>query len=269
MTSTFKRGTTGILLAVAAAGSLAAPALADEIPAWLTERRIIGTDDLEPIEAVKTTSAYRFARIVARVETTDGQGFCTASRLSRDLFLTNFHCYEFTPCAGLRFHMGYERDLPDTEQAVFRCKDVLSKNRSLDYALYRAEQVRGGDGVERGEAAEFPTATLFGGQLSVSRGVIVASHPAARPKEIDRSSACKLTTATVETVSGRETIRHTCDTEGGSSGSPVLDRLTGQIVALHWGGADENNFAIPMSKIVARLKAELGPSDFAKLRIAP
>jgi subtilisin-like proprotein convertase family protein len=381
------------LLTVIVAAAASAVSQADELPTWLTERRIIGENDLEAIEATKTTPAYAFSRVVARVETSDGQPFCTASRLGSDLFLTNFHCFEFAPCESIRFHLGYEKDLPDTKQVLFKCNEVLSKSLSLDYALYRVAYVgivgggtvrkhefhnlgvsipdnnpngvvhpfdirqdgkikaisltvkithpRAGDlkialkspsgtevllqnqigtvdvartfklidgmvaylgaeadgvwelkvsdhrgdteGVldsvtfdittenerlEQGQAENFPSATLWAGELAVDQELIVASHPRGRLKEIDRSATCKIRSVETIEVAERETITHTCDTEGGSSGSPVIDRRTGQIVGLHWGGVEDYNYAIPMPKIVESLEKDLDPKVFHELRIA-
>lgn len=233
-----------------------------EAPAWLAQRSIVGNDDLEPIEAVKGTTAYDAAKIVARVETRSGSGFCTGSRIAPDLFLTNHHCFEVTPCNNMQFHMGYERDLPASQQVTFRCVEVLSRNLTLDYALFRVET-----GKSAALESTFPTARLFTGTLRVGQPLIVASHPSARMKEIDRSSHCTLRTTNAEYASERKTLTHNCDTEGGSSGSPVLDKATGQVVALHWGGANAFNFAIPMSLIVQDLRTALPPSDFSKLAV--
>ena len=70
-----------------------------------------------------------------------------------------------------------------------------------------------------------------------------------------------------EIISSRHTITHTCDTEGGSSGSPILDRATGNVVSLHWGGTNEYNLMVPMNMILDHMQENLKPSDFEQLTI--
>jgi len=252
-----------------------------EIPAWLTERRVIGENNLETIIASQDTESLSPSRSVARVETADGKGFCTAARIGPDLFLTNFHCYEFVDCEDVHFHLGYEKNLPASEQKTFRCAEVLAFNEHFDYALYRTvlssteqnPEQKEQDHLESdlhddlADLVEYPAATLWVGSLEVNQPLLVASHPGARLKEVDRSDECKLLTAKTEIFLGRETITHSCDTEGGSSGSPVFDRKTGRIVALHWGGTDEHNMAVPMSLIVQDWKSILSEDVMAELRI--
>ena len=383
-----------MLATLIAFSSLATSAVAQDLPSWMNERRIIGDNNLEPIEATIGSDAYDKSKIVARVETIDGSGFCTGSRIAEDLFLTNYHCWEFKPCEAIQFHMGYERDLPADQHEFYKCVEVLAKYETYDYAVFRVERITapsgtsetfnfadvnldvpdndtagvtktfdisldktikniivnlkathayvgdlqvvlktpdgtaatlhdraGGSGANLdvtltgsvalsafigksangtwtleakdlaaqdigkidalsieifyadGESTEvqlesnFPVATLWAGEIVVDQPLIVASHPAARLKEIDRSDACKLATVVPEEVGGRQTITHTCDTEGGSSGSPVIDRSTGYVVALHWGGETTRNFAIPMKFVVEHMKSNVAAAQFNKINI--
>lgn len=372
----------------------ATAALAQDLPAWLTERRIIGANDLEPIENMSGSLEYERTKIVARVETASGEGFCTAARVGQDLFLTNFHCSQIGPADSLRFHLGYERNLPPNQQLIFQGKEVLSRNLAFDYAVYRTtflgaatagttksyeahhlahmipdnqdpgalhsfdvaqagrlkdlklgiklkhprigdltidlrgpngrlvtvhDRVGGttadldrsfvlADGLfalvgsdasgtwsvsvadhqagdvgeltdvvlttttqdEGGDHAypeDYPIGVLSEDTLEPNQPVIVASHPRGRFKEIDRSAGCKLLTVQTEVFSERQTLRHGCDTEGGSSGAPVIDRATGRIVAIHWGGVTEYNMGIPTGAILTNLRKELGAGFLNQLII--
>lgn len=246
------------------AASLASPARANDQFPWLGERKIMGTNNLEAISQARTTAAYDFARVVARVEMiSDGSGFCTGSRVAEDLFLTNFHCD--LGCSDMQFTMGYEEGVDQGDRVSFKCKELVRKNESLDYSLYV---------VELPEApvpeAQYPVLTLYKGPLTDGMPLLVAGHPSARPKEIDRSDECKLLTSSVtRTDSGRDTMKHMCDTEGGSSGSPVLDRERGYAIGLHWGGrTDEANFAISMRMILEDMQAHIPAGIYGKLTIA-
>ena len=369
-------------------------------PWWMNEHRIIGTNNLEPIEATELNEQYEKTRILARVETHAGDGFCTASRVGPDLFLTNYHCYDFVPCDDVQFHMGYERDLPPKDQLIFQCEEVLAQDLSLDYALYRVSFTGNGPdnsgeerhafedlglsipdndpegvvqvldieqegtledisvelqihhtfisdlevnlvspqgrrvnlhrrsggyganliktftmqqtalsafaGIEVGgqwlvEVRDIsegdigvldkvvitiqsltdeeppvvvgalpdsqPIARLFAGPIIDNQMLLVASHPRGRLKMIDRGPDCKLKSVLPVVLGLRQTITHTCDTEGGSSGSPILDRETGHVVALHWGGSFTENYAIPMGLVVAHLKENIDSEYFAMLDV--
>ena len=256
---------------------------ADDLP-WYTERRIIGVSELEPIENASGSVLYFDARVIARMETTEDIGICTSLRVGPDLFLTNHHCTDFKPCDSVQFHLAYERSIPRQDQLILKCKELITKNPTFDYALYRVDpngtspkpsQPIGGSStnfsLDSGDLPPpltgFPMATLWSGPLQLEAPMFLAGHPGARFKEMDRGEKCKLRTTSTEVIEERQTIKHTCDTEGGSSGSPVMDRSTGYVVALHWGGKDDFNMAIPMSAIVHDLQKNVPPAVFSQLQI--
>jgi lysyl endopeptidase len=248
-----------------------------DLPSWFFERRIIGDNNLEKIEAAKSSEYYQMAKPVAIVKDTSDQGFCTGWRVAEDLFMTNYHCWEFSAC-NVTFELDYETALDGQKHARFKCEEVLAKNETYDYALYRvSRESDDGDSKpttgrrnkksESALADEGGVVTMSGAKIKVGQLLIVSGHPQARTKEIDRSNNCKISTVEPEEIGGRQTIRHTCDTEGGSSGSPVLDRKTGHAVALHWGGESGYNMAIPMDLVLDDLEKQVDAKVFKKLTV--
>jgi hypothetical protein len=76
-------------------------------------------------------------------------------------------------------------------------------------------------------------------QANEGEEIYIPQHPNGRPKEIavldsKHSGNCKV--KRYGTSSGYDRMLYTCDTESGSSGSPVLSRATNKVVALHQGG---------------------------------
>src|SRR5690606_21393702 len=110
--------------------------------------------------------------------------------------------------------------------------------------------------------------TLSKQELVVGMPLLVPGHPAARKKEVDVSAECALTRAVPYDFYDRLNIQHQCDTEGGSSGSPVIDRDTGFVIGLHWGatGGTGSNHAIPMDLILDRVE-EMFPDVYAELTV--
>ncbi len=267
---------TGTCLLVASGAS----AHGGEFP-WLTERKILGTNNLEGVEAATGTPVYEYSRAIARVEVSeDAYPYCTATRVGEGVFLTNWHCDH--GCDTMQFRLGYEKDRPSAEQRVYKCKALLRTSDVLDYALYTAELIQGAptlptlasetESILPPEAdVPYPILALSRGPLSVGLAVAVPQHPTGRFKEIDRSADCVISdTQVFHTESGRDTIKHMCDTQGGSSGAPVIEQATGYVVALHWGGRDDEfNMAIPMGLILDDLSQNLAADVLSLVHVVP
>lgn len=66
--------------------------------------------------------------------------------------------------------------------------------------------------------------------------IYIPQHPAGRDKSIginDSNTASGF--CEVKSLSSTDLL-YTCDTEGGSSGSPVLDKATNKVIGIHKGG---------------------------------
>lgn len=220
-------------------------------------RRIQGRDDLESVAVLRGTPAYEITRVVARVERRqDGYGFCSAARVGERLFLTNYHCDQ--PCAATQFRMGFLQGSSAAEQGVWLCKRLVHKELRFDYALYEADPVG---------LIDFPILALSSAPLHDDQAVYAASHPSGKPMVVDRSDGCRIVDATpFLSPTGRMNVTHGCDTEGSSSGAPLLDRDTGYGIALHWGGRSVYNEAIPMSLVIKSLR-EKAPGIIDALHI--
>lgn len=204
--------------------------------------RIIGDNNLEPIEKAIGTFYYTMAKSVARVEL--GGGYCTGFRIAEDLIMTNHHC--LAACGILKFRFGYEQTTTRNQQSIFKCTRIEAKDEQLDFSIIRVAH-------ESGPTPDLiPVVSLDRRPLEKDRLLFIAGHPQARTKEMDRSRNCKVEALP---TSAEQNLTHTCDTEGGNSGSAVFDRETGYVVGLHWGFSGLNK-ATWMNKIIRYLESK-------------
>ena len=180
---------------------------------------------------------------------------CTGFLISATQLMTNHHCVsEQSVCDSLITLFGYQFKpngrLDFGEQ--FECASVLAEDFELDYAVL---ELRGRPGDTWGELA------LSAADPASEEVLFLIQHPAGEPKQISKINC----SANIVPVKGRapETdFTHTCDTIGGSSGSPLFDD-TGKLIGLHHYGYGEvgedetwtENRAVRMVKILSDLTA--------------
>ncbi len=228
-------------------------------PVWDAPRSVIGSNDLIPIGKVENKQWYRAAQSVGRVDS-GGAGYCSVFRISPDLFMTNQHCAGFKPCSEMVFHLGYEPEIAPADRAVFQCQSLLHESLRFDYAVFRGVLKQGKD--------QYPVARLFDGTLFNGMPTYFASYPGTFTKQMDLSVNCQVVDAVPVMVYDRMTLRHACDTMSGSSGAPIFEKSTGNVVAIHWGGKGEYtyNHAILMRDVLGDLK-QAKPEVYAALDI--
>lgn len=81
----------------------------------------------------------------------------------------------------------------------------------------------------------------------------------------DESGFCEIETPVTAPclLGGPENVKYYCDTEGGSSGSPVVSYATHEVIALHHCGTGDTcggNTGVPITDVIAGLRYELPPS---------
>ena len=198
-------------------------------------KTVCGSDDKENIVCYNGTTMYDKGRAVCRLFI-GGGGACTGWLLGCEgHVMTNNHCigsatsaqntdyvfnFEFTTCAAVA---------NASSDVVASSATFIKTNSSLDYTLVRLPSN--------------PTSTY--GFLSLSSvapvlndRIYIVGHPGGRRKEItvntDRGGVGGFAAVDQVTTNG---IRYFADTEGGSSGSPVLSFTSNLVVSIHNTGS--------------------------------
>ncbi len=214
-----------------------------------------GKDEKEPISNYSNDPTIEAVeRSVARLYfIQNGESkTCTGFLIESGQLLTNHHCVNTqevceTTVAVFGFQYGSNGLLNLGEQ--FDCGEMVSAKNSyeLDYALL---DIKGTPSTKWG------TLNLSDGDPEIDLPLFIVQHPGGLPKQISKIN-CRAVAVPVDGRGEQTDFSHTCDTVGGSSGSPVLNE-SGQVVGLHHygfgeGGEWEENRAIRMNRIIEHL----------------
>lgn len=200
-------------------------------------KSVCGTDQKRAVACYIGTKATR-ANAVARLLLSGG-GACTTWRVgSGNRFLTNNHCFSTTAevaAAEIQFNYQNTTCTGSTTAPITKVagSSLLRTSGTLDYSLYTVRSTAslstfGSLGLD----VRIPTA---------GETVYIPQHPGGRKKELaidstnDASGKCSIQTAN----SGVNSL-YQCDTEPGSSGSPVLATSSNKVINLHHLGGCPN-----------------------------
>ena len=168
--------------------------------------------------------------------------------ISHDLFLTNWHCGANADGNGVYWSADVcERtviDLGWSSESLSRqysCKEVVAKDRNLDYAILRVVPVLGPGGY----SSRPPHSRISEAVLTESEDIFLVHHANCSFKLI--SKACRIQNPSYHSWTGQLSkgdhqlpdFTHDCDTESGASGAPVFD-LSGSMIGIHHAGFDRN-----------------------------
>lgn len=176
---------------------------------------------------------------------------CTVAHIGHGLVLTAGHCISTSPrsssasCRLLGIVWGQRNGSQNLRTS--KCESVLVRKytNSADYALLKVSHP---PEVSFKISFEPPQA---------ARAATLLSFPRMRPMEW--SGFCKMSDHPDSALKLQKFL-HSCDTESGSSGAPVLDAETFEIIGVHGGAADDLNygfFAHSMPKVSEFLKKYL------------
>jgi V8-like Glu-specific endopeptidase len=227
-----------------------------QIDALLATKAICGVDDKEAVICYNGTTMYDKGRAVCRL-LIGGGGLCTGWLLGCDgHVMTNNHCigtaadaantdfmfnYQYTNCNGTG---NSASDLVATSSTF------IKTSASLDYTLV--------------QLPVNPTGTY--GYLSLSSvppivndRIYIVGHPGGRRKEItvitDQGGDIN-GNAIINQITGTG-ARYFADTEGGSSGSPVLDYNSNLVVAIHNTGGCTNGSSGRSDQLIAAIGVDM------------
>ncbi len=157
-----------------------------------------------------------------------GMGTCTASIISSDLILTNYHCVPGTGDAGkardVELVMGYYDEANQNTVRRYSVKsDPVEANKDLDYAILR---------VLGNPSEQYGTIKILDEDPSAGTSLTMFHHPAGYPKYVSRTG-CRVA-GNFQPSSDK--IFHSCDTLPGSSGAPIFTEFGRGVVGLHYAG---------------------------------
>lgn len=181
------------------------------------------------------TEAFVRARAVARLMV-GGHAHCTAWRVgSGNRMLTNHHCLatdEAVRNAELWFNYQADTCTGDRPGAVVKVSGatLLRAERALDYALITVNNAA--------SISSFGHLSLDVQPVPAQQNIYIAGHPDGRLKELSITSDADGGPCRLGSVGG-DSHSYTCDTEPGSSGSPVLARGSGKVIGLHYASAGQ------------------------------
>jgi hypothetical protein len=215
---------------------------------------IVGkTDWVDVVTLAPSDRRRMLGRAVARIIFRHEDGYdrpCTGFLISSDRMLTNKHCLGTqSRCLSATITLGY---LTPTESGEnLRCRRILAVDADRDMALVQLDTAVG---------SAWGTLALAAVGPATGRALYVLQHPGGGPQKISVAGCASSRVKLTGPFGARETFSHLCDTQGGSSGSPVLDAQTNEVVGLHYCCVpllpDGENRAVPIDRVRDKLPAE-------------
>jgi len=224
------------------------------------EESVCGGDESADAACYRSADpvAYTRSKAIARL-LINGTELCTGWRLGpKDRMITNNHCFTTTSQA-------YETEVWFNYQCarcggydVFRPTkvwgaQVLATDRVYDYTLFTVGDF---SSIQEFGYLRFDTGRPVKGQE-----LYIPQHPAGAPTRIagalgERAGTCAVADNAYDGYARGSDVSYYCDTEGGSSGSPVISRKTNEVVALHHFGGCPNS-GVRADIIYAKLRSLL------------
>ncbi len=203
----------------------------------LVIENLCGSDNLVNINCMTGTTQYDRARSVGRIyyqDPNDGDWYyCTGALISgQNHFLTNEHCINSQAAVDtmqVRFNYQYNTCNGTAMETykTFYGDNYLVSNYTYDFSLVT---------LAGNPQATYGYLELDSRDVVLNESVYIPQHPNGEPMKLD--SGPVVDTA-IDGNASNSDFGHRVDTEGGSSGAPVLSMNNHKVVGLHhWGGCN-------------------------------
>jgi lysyl endopeptidase len=171
---------------------------------------------------------------------------CTTWRAGPDnRMFTNNHCISTaSSTASAEVWFNYQLSTcggSGTTPTKVAGDQMLATNTTLDYTLFTVKNFA--------NISSFGYLGLETRAATQNEEIFIAGHPGGRQKELsivsdrDGGGRCRINSASTNGYGTNSDIGYYCDTEGGSSGSPVIARASNKAIALHHLGGGLNKGA--------------------------
>ncbi|MFD9705001.1 trypsin-like serine peptidase [Lentzea sp. NPDC059081] len=213
-----------------------------EMSAQPSVKSICGTNDYKDAVCYQSSNPTEFGKTASVAKLLrNGSSLCTAWRVGpNNRMLTNNHC--FTSVSGIEVWFNYQcPTCGGTASATVTkvlASQVLKTDAPLDYTLFSVNNFAA--------ISSFGYLELDARVPDVGEEMYVIGHPAGKLKKLslrdtqNGSGYCIVRAVRVAGNVSQSDISYMCDTEGGSSGSPVLSRRTHKVIGLHHFGGCPN-----------------------------
>ena len=200
--------------------------------------------------------AYAHSKPVARL-LIGGVELCTAWRVGPDnRMFTNHHCIVSTQDAR-DTEVWFNDECAECDGGAtlrptkVRGNQVIATDKTLDYTLFSVQDF--------GAIQDFGYLTLDARRPNRGEEVYIPQHPEGSPTVIamrdttERDGNCAIANPDYDGYASGTDASYYCDTEGGSSGSPVISRRTNKVIALHHFGGCPNS-GVRIDEIYAEVR---------------